>query len=76
MPGVYLSGIGNTKYCVEKLAGLLGAAAKTVLLEDPALFNEYYIRESTDMIKLNNSQYPQFFKRYYKEGKKYKRQKI
>ena len=35
MLGVYLSGTGNTKHCVEKLTGLLDAAAKTVPLEDP-----------------------------------------
>lgn len=33
MLGVYLSGTGNTKHCVEKLTGLLDATAKTMSLE-------------------------------------------
>ena len=34
MLGVYLSGTGNTKHCVEKLTGYLDADAKTIPLED------------------------------------------
>lgn len=34
MLGVYLSGTGNTRYCIEKLVHLLDKSAKTVPLED------------------------------------------
>lgn len=33
MVGIYLSGTGNTKHCIEKLTGLLDNTAKTVPLE-------------------------------------------
>ena len=34
MLGVYLSGTGNTKYCVEKLVKLLSENATLIPLED------------------------------------------
>lgn len=33
MIGIYFSGTGNTKHCIEKLAGLLDSTAKTIPLE-------------------------------------------
>lgn len=33
MIGIYLSGIGNTKHCVEKLVKLLDASAQMIPLE-------------------------------------------
>lgn len=35
MMGIYLSGTGNTKHCVEKLVNLLDAAAECIPLEAP-----------------------------------------
>ena len=35
MIGIYLSGTGNTKHCVEKLVNLLDAAAECIPLEAP-----------------------------------------
>lgn len=35
MIGIYLSGTGNTKHCVEKLVSLLDAAAECIPLEAP-----------------------------------------
>lgn len=35
MIGIYLSGTGNTKHCIEKLTGLLDDSAKTMPLECP-----------------------------------------
>ena len=32
MIGVYLSGTGNTKHCIEKLVNLLDQSAKTIPL--------------------------------------------
>ena len=40
MLGVYLSGTGNTKHCVEKLTGLLDVTAKTVPLENPGIIEQ------------------------------------
>ena len=37
MIGVYLSGTGNTKHCVEKLLYLLDDTAKSVPLEHPQI---------------------------------------
>ncbi|GEQ22017.1 hypothetical protein CBU02nite_25230 [Clostridium butyricum] len=34
MIGVYLSGTGNTKHCIEKLAYLIDSKSKTIPLED------------------------------------------
>ncbi|MDD3361047.1 MAG: EFR1 family ferrodoxin [Hespellia sp.] len=35
MVGVYLSGTGNTKYCVEKLISLIDKSAKVIAIESP-----------------------------------------
>lgn len=35
MVGIYLSGTGNTKHCVEKLTALLDESAKTLPMESP-----------------------------------------
>ena len=40
MLGVYLSGTGNTKHCVEKLTVLLDADAKTIPLENPGVIEQ------------------------------------
>lgn len=40
MVGVYLSGTGNTKHCIEKLTGLLDSTAKTVPLESKNVVEE------------------------------------
>ena len=49
MIGIYFSGTGNTKHCVEKLVHILDATAKTVPLEDPQITN---ILEQQDEIIL------------------------
>ena len=33
--GIYLSGTGNTKHCIEKLLSLIDKDAKAVALESP-----------------------------------------
>ncbi len=40
MVGVYLSGTGNTKHCVEKIVGLLDKTAAALPLEDPSVINQ------------------------------------
>lgn len=40
MIGIYLSGTGNTKHCIEKLTGLLDDSAKTMPLECPDVVRE------------------------------------
>ena len=37
MIGIYLSGTGNTKHCIEKLVGLIDNSAKVFPLEMPNL---------------------------------------
>ncbi len=46
MIGIYLSGTGNTKHCVEKLIGLPDKTAAALPLEDPSV---------TDQIKNNDT---------------------
>ena len=40
MIGIYLSGTGNTKHCIEKLVGLIDNSAKVFPLEMPNLIDE------------------------------------
>ncbi len=40
MLGVYFSGTGNTKYCIEKFLSAYDSTAKTVALENAAALNE------------------------------------
>lgn len=40
MVGIYLSGTGNTRHCVEKLVGLLNSTATALPLEDIAVLGE------------------------------------
>ena len=40
MIGVYLSGTGNTKHCIEKIVGLLDKTAAALPLEDPSVINQ------------------------------------
>ena len=49
MIGVYLSGTGNTRHCVEKLVSLLDASAKSIPLESPKLVQ---MLEEQDIIVL------------------------
>ena len=39
MIGIYLSGTGNTKHCVEKLLNLLDDTARCIPLETPYIIN-------------------------------------
>ena len=39
MIGIYLSGTGNTKHCVEKLVNLLDDTARCITLETPYIIN-------------------------------------
>ncbi len=48
MVGVYLSGTGNTKHCIEKLTRLLDSAAKTVPLESKNVVEE--IEKNSEII--------------------------
>lgn len=49
MIGVYLSGTGNTRHCVEKLVNLLDKTAKSIPLENPHIID---MIESQDIIIL------------------------
>lgn len=40
MIGIYLSGTGNTKHCVEKLIGLLDKTAAAIPLEEPSVIEQ------------------------------------
>ena len=40
MIGIYLSGTGNTKYCVERLVSLISSSAKAIPLESPDVITE------------------------------------
>lgn len=40
MIGIYLSGIGNTKHCIERLVKLLDQSAKTIPLENRNIISE------------------------------------
>lgn len=35
MVGIYLSGTGNTKYCIEKIVSLIDASAEVIAIESP-----------------------------------------
>lgn len=48
MIGIYLSGTGNTKHCIEKLTSLLDSSAKTMPLEDSGIIEE--IRKNSTII--------------------------
>lgn len=48
MIGIYLSGTGNTKHCIEKLTSLLDSSAKTMPLEDSDIIEE--IRKNSTII--------------------------
>mgnify|MGYP000860641440 FL=1 len=39
MIGIYLSGTGNTKHCVEKLVSLIDDKARCVPIEDPQIIH-------------------------------------
>ena len=55
MIGIYLSGTGNTKHCIEKLTGLLDSNAKTIPLESEDIVNE--IRKANTIILGYRTQY-------------------
>ena len=40
MIGIYLSGTGNTKHCIERLVKLLDQSAKTIPLENRNIISE------------------------------------
>ncbi len=48
MIGIYLSGTGNTKHCVEKLTALLGESAATIPIEAPDIIEQ--IKNNDDII--------------------------
>ena len=55
MIGIYLSGTGNTKHCVEKLVSLLDAAAECIPLEAP------HITDTLEKQRTINLGYPTQF---------------
>ena len=55
MIGVYLSGTGNTKHCIEKLAGLLDYTAKIIPIESEGVVEE--IRNTNTIILAYTIQY-------------------
>lgn len=40
MIGIYFSGTGNTRHCIEKLTGLLDSSAKIIPLESKDVIKE------------------------------------
>ena len=40
MIGIYLSGTGNTKHCIEKLVNLIDSTCKVIPLEDDNVIEE------------------------------------
>lgn len=67
MIGIYLSGTGNTKHCIEKLVELIDNSAKVFPLEMPNLIEE--IKKSDTIILGYPTQYsnaPYMVKRFYK----------
>lgn len=44
MIGIYLSGTGNTKHCIEKLTSLLDETAQAVPIEKKNITNLIYYR--------------------------------
>lgn len=55
MIGIYLSGTGNTKHCIEKLVGLLDDSAKVLPLESPDVIEE--IRSAEEIVLGYPTQY-------------------
>lgn len=59
MVGIYLSGTGNTKYCIEKLVSLIHSSAKAIPMESPEAISaiqqneEIYIGYPTQFSKLH-----------------------
>lgn len=49
MVGIYLSGTGNTKHCIEKLVGLIDSTSKTIPLENDNVIEEI---QKNDMVIL------------------------
>ena len=43
MIGIYLSGTGNTRHCIEKLTGLLDSSAESMPLESRGPLRQYEI---------------------------------
>lgn len=52
MIGIYFSGTGNTKHCVEKLVHILDDTAKTVPLEDSQITN--ILEQQDGIFRLSN----------------------
>lgn len=48
MIGIYFSGTGNTKYCLEKFVAAYDNSVKTIALEDPGVMQ--HIKENQDII--------------------------
>ena len=46
MVGIYLSGTGNTKYCIEKLVSLIHSSAKAIPMENQ------WLKASTKLLNL------------------------
>ena len=45
MIGIYFSGTGNTKYCLEKFVALYDATAETVSLEESAVIGKIMLHK-------------------------------
>ena len=54
MIGVYLSGTGNTKHCIEKLVNLLDQSAKTIPLENENIISEIEKSKTNTLQAINN----------------------
>lgn len=48
MIGIYLSGTGNTKYCITKLVKLIDASADVVPLEDEFIIDKMKKKRNSD----------------------------
>lgn len=54
MIGIYLSGTGNTKHCVEKLVNLIDDKSKCVPLEFPQII-DLLKKEDVIFFRISNS---------------------
>ena len=71
MVGIYLSGTGNTKHCIEKLTNLLDSSARTIPLEREDVIEE--IENNTTVIlgyPIQYSNAPYMVREFIKKNKK------
>lgn len=64
MVGIYLSGTGNTKYCIEKLVSLIHSSAKAIPMESPEVSRprqHRHLKRKNSILFLVFLDFPHFF---------------